>query len=95
MGLLSKLWVMVEQVNSGSGSSSTVEMDTVLELLEKAVLLIGQCNNTITYERRKNVLLGITGTSSSQVASVLKEKAALLQKHDQSTLWERFQRPSN
>ena len=48
---LSKLWVMVEQVNLGSasGSSSTVEMDTVLELLEKTVLLIGQCNNTITY----------------------------------------------
>ena len=34
MGPLSKLWLMVEQVNSGSGSgsSSTVEMDTVLEL---------------------------------------------------------------
>ena len=45
---------MVEQVNSGgaSGSSSTVEMDTVLGLLEKTVLLIEQCNNTITYERR-------------------------------------------
>ena len=28
MGPLSKLRVMVEQVNSGSGSSSTVEMDT-------------------------------------------------------------------
>ena len=75
MGPLSKLWVMVEQVNSGSasGSSSTVEMDTVFELLEKTVLLIGQCNNTITYERWKNVLLGVTGTSSSQVASMLKK----------------------
>ena len=31
---------MVEQANSGSGSSSTVEMDTVLKLLEKTVLLI-------------------------------------------------------
>ena len=56
---------MIEQVNSGSGIFSTVEMDTVLELLE-TVLLIGQCNNTITYERRKNVLLGVTGASSSQ-----------------------------
>ena len=35
MGTLSKLWVMPEQVNAGSGSSSTVEMDTVLRLLEK------------------------------------------------------------
>ena len=79
---LPKLWVLIEQVNSDIGSSSTVEMDTVLEPLEKMVLLIGQCNNTITYERMKNVLLGITGTSSPQVASMLKEKAVFLQKHN-------------
>ena len=84
MGPLSKLWVMVEQVNSGSGSSSTVEMDTVLKRLEKTKLFIGQCNNIIIYERRKNGLLDVTGTSSSQVASMLKEKAAILQKHDQA-----------
>ena len=42
-------------------------------------------NNTITYERRKNVLLGVTGTSPSQVASMLlKEKTKLLQKHNQA-----------
>ena len=77
-------------MNSGSGSSSTVEMDTVLEILERTVLLIGQCNNTITYERRKNVLLGVIGTSSSQVASMLKEKAAFLQKHDQALFGKDF-----
>ena len=54
------------------------------------MLLIGQCNNTITYERRKNVLLGITGTSSSQVASMLKEKVAFLQKHDQALFGKDF-----
>ena len=61
MGPLLKLWVMVEQVNSGSDSSSTIEMDTVLDILEKTVLLIGQCNYKITYERRKNVSLGVKG----------------------------------
>ena len=65
-------------------------MDTELELLEKTVLLIGQCNNTITYERRKNVLLGVTWTSSSQVASMLKGKTAFLQKHDQALFGEDF-----
>ena len=40
MGPLSKLWVMIEQINS------TAELDAALELLEKTVLLIGQCNNT-------------------------------------------------
>ena len=42
MGALSKLWVMVKQVNSGSGSSSTVKMDTVPE---KTALLIRQYDN--------------------------------------------------
>ena len=92
METLLKLWVMVKQANSGSasGSSGTVEMDTVLEILEKTVLLIGQCNNKIRYERRKNVLLGVTGTSSSQVASMLKEKAAFPQKHDQALFGKYF-----
>ena len=71
MGPLSKLWVMVEQVNSGGGSSSTVEMDAAFKLLDETVLLIGQYNNTITYERRKNILLGVTGNSSPQVVSML------------------------
>ena len=48
------------------------------------MLLIRQCNNTITYERKKNVLLGVTGTSPPQVASLLKEKVSFLQKHDQA-----------
>ena len=41
MGPLSKLWVMIEQVNSGSGSSSTVEMDTALEPLQKQCYWLG------------------------------------------------------
>ena len=68
----------------------TVEMDTVLELLEKTVLLFGQCNNTITYEIKKMFLFAVTGTSSSQVASVLKEKVAFLQKHDQALFGKDF-----
>ena len=44
----------------------------------------------ITYERRKNVLVGVTGTSSLEVASMLKEKAAFLQKHDQALFGKDF-----
>ena len=68
----------------------TVEMDTTIELLEKTVLLFGQCNNTITYEIKKKNLFTVTGTSSSQVASVLKEKVAFLQKHDQALFGKDF-----
>ena len=48
------------------------------------MLWIRQCNNTITYERWGNVLLTVTGTSSSEVASMLKEKVVFLRKHDQA-----------
>ena len=54
------------------------------------MLLIGPCNNTITNERRRIALLGATGTSSLQVASMLKEKVAFLQKHDQALFGKDF-----
>ena len=41
-------------------------------------------------KKRKNVSLGVTGTPSSQVASMLKEKAAFLQKHDQALFGKDF-----
>ena len=60
------------------GSAPVVQMDTVLELLEKTVVLIGQCSNTVIYEMRKNALLGVTGTFTTQVAAMLKEKTSLV-----------------
>ena len=44
MGPLSKLWVMIENANlEKGGNAPDVRMDTILELLEKTVALIGQC----------------------------------------------------
>ena len=40
--------------------------------------------NNITYERRNNVLSSTRGTSTTQVAALLQEKATFLQKHDKS-----------
>ena len=40
--------------------------------------------NNITYERRNNVLLSARGTSTTQVAAMLQEKATFLQKHYKS-----------
>ena len=91
MGPLSKLWVMIENANPEKDvNASAVQMDTVLELLEKTVVLIGQCSNTIIYETRKNVLLGVRGTSTKQVAVMLKEKASFLQKHDKALFGKEF-----
>ena len=59
-------------------------------MLEKTVVLIGQYSNTITYERRKNALLDVTGTSTIQVAAMLKEKASFLQKYDKALFGKKF-----
>ena len=59
-------------------------------MLEKTVVLIGQYSNTITYERRKNALLNVTGTSTIQVAAMLKEKASFLQKYDKALFGKKF-----
>ena len=82
---------MIESANSEKdGNAPVVQMDTVFELLEKTVVLIGQCSNTITYTRRKNALLGVTGTSTTQVTAMLKEKASFLQKHDKALSGKEF-----
>ena len=82
---------MIENSNLvKDGNAAVVQMDTVLELLKKTILLIGQCSNNITYERRKNILLGVTGTSNAQVAAILKEKASFLQKHDKALFGKEF-----
>ena len=42
-------------------TTPVVKTDTVLELLQKTVVLVGLCSNTKTYKRPKNALLGVTG----------------------------------
>ena len=55
---LSKLWVIIENADSEKDNNApVVQMDTVLELLEKTVVLIGQWSNILTYETFKNALL--------------------------------------
>ena len=66
------------------------QLEMVLELLEMTVVHAGQCMSTITYERSKNVLLGVTGTSTTQVAALLKEKAFFFQKHDRTLFRKEF-----
>ena len=57
--------------------------------VEQIVLLLGQSSNAITYHRRLNVLECIMN-SQYQVKTMLKEKAALLQKHDRELFGKKF-----
>ena len=96
MGPLAKLWQSVDRYNAYQNDPDKEEkeeppqLDIVeaLALLEQTVLLVGQCHNSISYERRKNVLGALM--SSTQVSTMLKEKADLLKENDGSLFGKDF-----
>ena len=66
-----------------------ISVNELLFYVEQIVLLLGQSSNAITYHRRLNVL-GCIMNSQYQVKTMLKEKAALLQKHDSELFGKKF-----
>ena len=57
----------------------------VLKLLEKTIVLVVSATTKLTYEHRDDELLGVTKSSSTHVATIVKDKSFLLQ-HDKSFL---------
>ena len=56
---LSKLRVMIKNISTANDDNAPgIEMDMVMQLLERTVIFIDQCMNNM-YERFKNVLLGV------------------------------------
>ena len=81
---------MIENVNTANDDNTpAVQMDMVLEILEKAVVLVEYCMNTMC-EGRKSVLLVLTGKSITQVAALLKEKVSFFEKHDKASFGKEF-----
>ena len=82
MGPLSKLWNILERAKEAEEDAVQISINDLLHYVEQTVLLLGQSSNAITYHRRLNVL-GSVMNSQYQVKSILKEKASLLQIHDE------------
>ena len=89
MGPLSKLWNILEGAKGAEEDAVQISINDLLHYVEQTVLLLGQSSNAITYHRRLNVL-GSVMNSQYQVKSMLKEKALLLQKHDEYIYGKKF-----
>ena len=89
MGPLAKLWKILEDAKQAEDEAVPVSVNELLFYVEQIVLLLGQSSNAITYHRRLNVL-GCIMNSQYQVKTMLKEKAALLQKHDNELFGKKF-----
>ena len=86
---LSKLWNILEGAKRAEEDAAQISINDLLHYVEQTVFLLGQSSNAITYHRRLNVL-GSVMNSQYQVKSMLKEKASLLQKHDEYLFGEKF-----
>ena len=89
MGPLAKLWKILEDAKQAEDEVAPISVNELLFYVEQIVLLLGQSSNAITYHRRLNVL-GCIMNSLYQVKTMLKEKAALLQKHDSEMFGKKF-----
>ena len=82
MGPLSKLWYIQEGAKGAEEDVVQISINELFHYAEHNVLLLLRSSNVITYHRRLNVL-GSVINSQYQVKSMLKEKASLLQRHDE------------
>lgn len=90
MGPLSKVWKMVELVRTSGEEADLPNPEEVASAVEKSVTMVGQCLNMLTYERRKNVLTAISNVSTAQASQTLKDKASLLQMHDDDLFGKKY-----
>ena len=92
MGPLAKLWKILEDAKQAEDEAVHISVNKLLFYVEQIILLIGQSSNAITYHRKLNVLRCIMN-SQYQVKTMLKEKTALLQKHDSELFGKKFRNP--
>ena len=80
MGPLAKLWKILEDAKQTDNEAVQFSVNELIFYVEQVVLLLEHSSNAITYHRRFNVL-GCIMNSQYQLKTMLKEKAALLQKN--------------
>lgn len=76
MGPVSRIWEELDKAHEGH--TSTMDIEDVVKLLEKTILMIGQVNVACLYERRINFLAKIL-KSTMKAKSMLRDNEAKLQ----------------
>ena len=60
MGPLSKIWLDLDNIQSGRESGDSLDPAEWLNVVEKAITLLGQAFTSTTYHRRMNILYNLT-----------------------------------
>ena len=78
MGLLSMLWVLVEEARRSKEKQIPIDLDVIRAYIEQTVLLLGQTSNWITCFRMYNIL-AVLNFPAKQSIEMLREETDLLQ----------------
>ena len=60
MGPLSKLWSILDSVRADEGAAGEIDLFECLDLVEKAITILGQAKIKINYQRQENILYRFT-----------------------------------
>ncbi|XP_077984866.1 uncharacterized protein LOC144439453 [Glandiceps talaboti] len=90
MAPLTKLWSDLHVAKTESASPS-LDLDETLTLLDQSVLLVGQANVSLNYQRRLSVLTKLT-KDVKRSRTILSKHNDILQKPDESLFGHKFER---
>ena len=74
LGPLAKLWSRLEAAKKGSGKC---DLNKIMRLAEKAVIMVGKTNVLINHNRRLNVLSGFLSDSKSATQIMMQNQTVL------------------
>ena len=88
-GPLSKVWYTVEE--SLAKGYRKFHVDEISQYIDQTILLIGQAFNSVSYNRRMNVLIGV-GTEKAKAKNTLKNQASLLKEDSKELFYKSFRK---
>ena len=91
MGPLGKIWNVVDGYANGKiQPNASMDIDELLELIEKTVLLVGQTNVACLYERRLNVLSKVFGDAKKAKKSLHQHERTIAQAQNGKLLGQEY-----
>ena len=86
---LSKLWLLIQNALLSQEEEVSIELNKVKEYVEQSILLLGQATNSMTYQKRYNILSTLK-CAPQQSKEILREEADLLQQQDKNLFGKKF-----
>ena len=91
MGPLSRVWNSIENYRAAEeGEEEEMDIDMIAGQLQKSIMLLGQATNSVTYQRRMQVLKSVYDQKTAK--SMIKKHAKVLHKSTEDLFGDDFRK---